>query len=141
LGPRRPEVEYYDEDIFDTAEQPDEPSASKHEDESDKEIRNAPAHINPSGPGSSHRTNKEPWAPLITPMQQFAPIIPTGCGTSTIHQQQPSFMGTIAVTTTTTNPIMLTTTALAAATGAPPASHAITQADRDRINATLNTAL
>jgi hypothetical protein len=59
LGPRRPEVEASDKDIKQT-EEPNEESASEAEGPDDQ-IHNAPVTIDPSGLGSTYRTDREPW--------------------------------------------------------------------------------
>jgi len=51
--------------------QPDEPTAEDSNTEGEREpkttFRYAPATIEVSGPGSTHREDQEPWVPLITP--------------------------------------------------------------------------
>ncbi len=101
LGPIRTEV--HTSDVAEES-QPDEPatedSATKDERELDTSIQNAPATIKVSSPGSTHREDQEPWAPLITPTvtnpSYSSPLPPI--------KQPKDTMGsaTIAITSTTT---------------------------------------
>jgi hypothetical protein len=60
---------------------------------------------------------------------------------STIHQQQPTIMGTIAHTVTTTQTTQPTSSATASAAAAPAPPAPVTAADITAINDALNTAL
>src|SRR5712671_5552992 len=109
LGPIRTEV--HTTNITEES-QPDEPtikdSAINDDEELNMSIRNTLATIKASGPGSSHREDQEPWAPLITPTITN----PSYSSPLSTMKQPKNTMGsaTITITTTTTTTLAIPTT-------------------------------
>ena len=100
LGPFRPKVHATDLQV-DLTEEPtgneDDPE-SETEDELTQQnnLQNASVVIDPEGPESPHQEDREPWAPLVTPIGQYSTFV-------TVLSQQPLTMAsTTAATTTTT---------------------------------------
>ncbi len=77
--------------------------------EQDTTIRHTPATIEISGPRSTHREDREPWAPLITPTNAN----PSYSSPLTPQKQLKDTMGsaTIAITSTTTTTPAITAAA------------------------------
>jgi len=101
LGPFRSKVHATNVEVTPTEESADNQGESKadedDEPEADEGIHHTSVVIDPTGPGSPYREDREPWAPLITPMRQHIT-------TPLISMKQPMSMGftTAAVTTTST---------------------------------------
>jgi len=68
LGPFRDKVHATDTIKTNQTDEPaEEDSTSEDDREQDHSICHTPATIKVSSPGSTHREDREPWAPLITP--------------------------------------------------------------------------
>src|SRR6266851_5637932 len=76
LGPFHSEVHTTNIEVTPEEEPADNQDKSKLEDEDRPKISKSLCHtlviIDPTGPGSPHRENREPWAPLVTPTRQHS---------------------------------------------------------------------